>query len=78
MLGTGWTCSSEILQAMFIVNYRTRITELRQKGNDIESRICLGKCGRSHVSGMHQYRIKPKIVFGETKPKTKLLNQDYK
>jgi hypothetical protein len=62
MLDTGdWICATDILeQIRFIIDYRKRISEIKQvlpKNLELQSVVCHGGCGRKHTAGMHKYRI---------------------
>jgi hypothetical protein len=61
-----WHCSNEI-QALYIRDYRKRISEMNMAGYVIKSQVC--DCERPHNAGVHKYRLEgeptpaPKPVY---------------
>ena len=52
-------CVAEILEKMFIVDYRRRFCDLREQGYNLLSEPCGGRCGRKHSSQLHQWTLLP-------------------
>ena len=57
-------CVAEILEKMFIVDYRARLGELRKRGYNLISEPCGGRCGRKHNSGVHCWQLKRELKQG--------------
>lgn len=49
-------CVTEILERMFIVDYRKRLSELR-KDHELISEPCEGRCGKNHQSNVHRWTL---------------------
>ena len=60
-------CVSEILEKMFIVDYRRRMCDLKEKGYNLISKPCAGSCGKRHTSNLHEWRlvkeVKQEVLF---------------
>lgn len=54
-------CSAEIIEKVLCIDYRKRISEIREElkpeSQTVESEPCRGACGRNHTSGLHRYWI---------------------
>ena len=44
-------CTVQFKDELFIVDYRSRLNELKKRGYNLQSEWCRGKCGRNHKSG---------------------------
>ena len=66
-----WTCVEEML-ALYIVDYRRRLTDIKRMGYDLESRRC--QKHTKHGGGSKEWRIKPS-TSPESAP-TASLNQE--
>ena len=50
-------CVGEILEKMFIVDYRRRLCDLKDQGYNLISEPCGGRCGRNHSAQLHQWTL---------------------
>lgn len=50
-------CVTEILEKMYIVDYRRRMCDLKEQGHKLISEPCGGRCGRNHSSGVHRWQL---------------------
>lgn len=51
-------CVVELRESLFCYDYRKRLSEIKQKGYNLLSEPCEGRCGRNHTSQLHRWTLK--------------------